>query len=69
VIDVSAIQYQQSGKGAPVLVEAVCLKRDFFACGFTGPIKFDSAPNRFRFTRTEFHPRGAAFGQTQFREK
>jgi len=24
-------------------------------------IKCDSAPNRFRFTRTAFHPRGAAF--------
>jgi hypothetical protein len=59
----------QIGHGVPVLVFAVHLKPDFFACGSIGPIKFDPAPNRFRFTRTAFHPRGAAFGQTQFREK
>jgi hypothetical protein len=34
-----------------------------------GSIKFDSASNRFRFTSTTFHPRGAAPGQAQFVEK
>jgi hypothetical protein len=29
-------------------------------------VKYDSAPNRFRFTRTAFHPRGAASWQVQF---
>ena len=57
------------GQGAPVLVEPVRLKRDFFTCVSTGPIKFDSAPNRFRFTRTAFHPHGAASWQAQFLEK
>jgi hypothetical protein len=33
---------------------------------FDPEIKFDSAPNRFRFTWTAFHPRGAASAQGQF---
>ena len=33
VIDVAAIGQEHSGKGAPVLVEAVSLKRDFFPKG------------------------------------
>ncbi len=32
-------------------------------------IKLDSAPNRFRFTWTAFHSRGAASTQRQFLEK
>ena len=32
-------------------------------------VKFDSVSNRFRFTWTAFHRRGAGSGQAQFWEK